>query len=484
MERTKNNLLIALLSSIGSFVYYYLLCAKSYTWMFASFDSGDWLASSQIWMTPQPYGSPLYVLLGHLINELPVNLIQGMTIGLSVIPASITIGLVFLIIIKMGYEKKIAVLGSLVLLACGIFLSQATVLEEYAIAVMFVTLAFYCYVSGYKKLTLFCLALGTAIHIIVAALTFLWLIVHLREWRVWVKPVMLYVVVVIAFYTFIAWTMWADTPKIIAGEWSLASINSYLGSTSTIGKISLQETPERLLEAVSIILLGFGVCLIPLVWGLRKPWENVHKVMFLSILFCTWLYVTNTDFTTWTFMNFAIPIACVAIAIGLSKMPLWSRKVALGWIACMLVINAIFLNADVLTKQYDEPQRFYEATMNIPRGSAVLCNRGGAHGMVAMYAMASGLDVTPLFLQEEEAWDNRGYTDYLAWVQNHHATEGDNWIEQTEYCLDTSRLVYVPYYTLSPEWQETMNSKFRMLEVDKYYKRIVEVYEFPHPNLN
>jgi len=483
MEKTRTNSIVFIGLVVISFAYYYLLCAKSYTWMFASFDSGDWLASSQIWMTPQPYGSPLYVLLGHLINILPVDLIKGMTIGLSVLPASITVGVVYLIITKLGYEKKYALLGSFVLLACGIFLSQATVLEEYAIATMFVTLAFYCYISEKKILTAICLGLGTAVHIIVAPIAFVWLIANLKQWRNWVTPIAVYSVVTIGFYLFVVWTMYADTPKIIAGDFSLQGINAYLGSTGTIGKISLHETPQRLLEAESVLLLGFGVCLIPLVWGLRKPWDNKLKMIFLSILFCIWLYITDTDFTTWTFTIFAIPLACIAIAIGLSKMPRWSNAVVILWIGTMLILNGLFLNANTLTAENNEPELFYEATLEIPDNSAIVCSKGGAYGMGIMYAMASGKEFTPLFLQHEEGWINQGYLDYLNWIKKDHDMQGANWMENIDYCYSIEKEIYIPYYILPPEWQEMIDEDYRTVEFNDYYRQITEVYEYPHTML-
>ena len=59
-----------------SFIYLMVLSAKSYTWVFASEDAADWLASSILWFVPQPVGSPLYILLGHAINVLPIDLVS------------------------------------------------------------------------------------------------------------------------------------------------------------------------------------------------------------------------------------------------------------------------------------------------------------------------------------------------------------------------------------------------------------------------
>lgn len=486
LQARKDNLL-ALGILLASFGYYYLLCAKNYSWMFASFDSGDWLASSQIWMTPQPYGSPLYILLGHGVNEMvccSCELPLAMTMMLSVLPASITVAVTYLIIRKLGYSTGLALTGSGTLLACGIFLSQATVLEEYAIATMFIAVAFYCYIDKRKYLTALSLGLGSAVHIIVVPITVLWLIVHIRNWRKLVKPLALYIVLCTGFYSLILGLMASDAPNIIAGGLSLESINDYLGSTETIGSISLHDTPVRLLQMGSVLLLGFSICLVPLVWGFRRPWQNVHKVMFLTVIFCAWLYATNTDMTTWTFMTFAVPIACIAIVIGLSRLPRWYTSAVAVWIVGMLIVNGVWLNANVLSKEYNEPEQFYNATMSLPDGSAIICNKGGAYGLGITYAMSSGKDIVPLFLQTTEGYDTQGYIDYIEWIEEDFGVIGDNWIEQGEYCMHNDREVFIAYYALAPKWQDRVDEWFDSVEYNDYYRKVIEAYDVPHVVLN
>ena len=77
-----------------SFIYYSILSSKVYTWLFASGDSGDWLAASNWWIVPQPYGSPLYISLGHFLDLFGGDLVVKMTILLSCLPAAITVMLV------------------------------------------------------------------------------------------------------------------------------------------------------------------------------------------------------------------------------------------------------------------------------------------------------------------------------------------------------------------------------------------------------
>jgi uncharacterized membrane protein len=466
-----------------AFVYLFALASRQWTWVFVSGDSGDWLASSLTWMVPQPYGSPLYILLGHLVNLLPVgNLVWNMTLLLSVVPAAITVSLVYLIVKQVGLSDKLAILGSGILLACGIFLSQATILEEYSLATMFVSLAFLFYLRGNRKLTALFLGLGTAVHIIVLFIALLWLFVTWQEWKGnKLKAVFIYLLGGIAPYTLILVLMALDTPKLIAGGLSLSSLNAYLGSSGTIGKISLSETPERLLQAAEVLLLAFGIGLIPLWYGLKRPWSTSSKVMIVVICFCFWLYITDTDSSTWTFLMFGLPLATAAILIGISRLPRWTYGVTVISVIAFLFTNGYLLNANVLSKDRPVAMGYYQSVQELPDKSSVILPKGGPYGLGIMYIMAQGKDLTPIFLMKEEGWSNRGYQDYLKWIQNHKRLPGDNWIQQIVFSLQQGRQTFVAYQIQPPEWQEQIDARFEIKAFNKDFMRVVSKKQIVSP---
>lgn len=461
------------LISIAAFAYLAFMSAKQWTWVFASGDSGDWLAAATVWMAPQPYGSPLYILLGHFLNWFPGDLVLKMTILLSALPAAVTIAFVYKAIQTVGGTKRLALLGSTILLACGIFLSQSTVLEEYALTTMFVTIAFYCYLKDKRMLVALFLGLATSVHIIAAPIAVLWLVVNFKEWKSWVKPVLaVYLPIVVIAYSFILLLMAMDTPKLISGGLSLQSINAYLGSTATIGSLSLVETPKRLLQAGEILLLSFGVSLIPLYFGLRKPWNKVTRMAIITIGFCAWLYLTNSDQTTWTFLIFSLPIACIVIVFGLSRMPSWSTKATALCAVVLIALNAVFLNANILTLGNPETMEYYNSIQELPDNSAVALSRGGPYGLGMMYRVVDGETITPLFLQKEEGWDNASYLDYIKWIQTHYNNPGSNWIEQVNYSLENNQPVFTTYDILPPEWQERIDAQFTTEKINLYFRKI------------
>jgi len=198
-----------------------------------------------------------------------------MTILLSCLPAAVTVALVYLIVKHLTSKTTIALIGSAIVLGAGIFLTQATILEEYSIAVMFTVLAYLFYLKDKKKLTALSMGLGSAIHILVIPIALLWLVLEKKNWRAWAKTLPIYIVTGILPYALIIYLMTTDAPRLLAGGLSLEAINSYLGSTSVFGSLSIFGLPERLLGLTSLIIMSFGLAVIPLWVALKRPWATI-----------------------------------------------------------------------------------------------------------------------------------------------------------------------------------------------------------------
>jgi hypothetical protein len=449
-----------LIIGVIAFIYYFVLSAKNFTWFFASGDSGDWLASSIIWMNSQPYGSPLYVLLGHLLNlyvpqsELPV----AMTVLLSVLPASITVSATYLIAKKITGNLKYAFVSVLVLLGAAIFLSQSTILEEYAIATMFVTLALYFYTTGRKKLTVLMLGLGTAIHIIVGLIAFIWFAAHIREWKQWWRTYWIFIVSGILPYALVLVLMYLPTPKFIAGYLSWESINSYLGSTGTIGSISWYEFLIRIPYFIGIMCVSVGLAIVPFI----KAWQNrigePLRLMVLTIIFTIWLYVTDQDPSTWTFMTFSLPMIAIMAGYGLTFMSKKHYKIVAYGAVALIFVNSILLNANILSTNNPLATEFEKAEKALPDGSGIITCSGGSYGLGTMYVYAQGKDIFPLFLSgnnmaSTDYKTDARYTAYVEWLNKEFELEGNNLFDQVQYLLDNGRPVYILIPTITPNWE-------------------------------
>jgi len=388
-----------LIVGLVAFTYYLILSSKSWTWIFASQDSGDWLYGSLIWANVQPLGSPLYVLLGHFMNWIfPQHLVLAMTIGLSVLPASICVSVVYLTAKKLT-SFKYAVISALVLLGSAVFLSQSTILEEYAISAMFVSLAFYFYISDRKKLTVLMLALGSAVHVIVAMVSVIWLIVNVRDLKLWVKYLWIYLVFGILPYSMVFILMYLDTPRLLAGHLSFEGINNYLGSSGTIGSLSLWDTPERLLQFAMVVAVSLGFAILPLVYSFKGLIRSPKYVLvaFSTIMFTLWLYLTNSDQSTWTFLTFSMPIIAVLVGVGLSKLGQFHAQTVTCGAIVLILVNGLFLNANVLTNQMPLATNYEQSISSLPDDSYIICSSGGQYGLANAYLWAKGHKITPLF---------------------------------------------------------------------------------------
>lgn len=471
-----------LLIGVVALIYYSLLCAKEWSWMFVSGDSGDWLAASSIWLVPQPYGSPLYILLGHFINLLPVDLVLGMTIGLSVIPASITVAITYLIVKKL-FNVRLAIISSLVLLSSAIFLSQATILEEYAIATMFLTLAVYFYVSDKKKLTLLMLGLAGAIHIIAIAIAFLWLVLEFKNIKQWYKNFWIYFLVGIVPYGLILLLMYLPTPRLIAGDLSLGNLNSYLGSSGTIGSLSIYEAPKRILSFIQIVSISLSLGIVPFVLAFKKPWNNYTRIMIVTIVFCMWLYITNIDPSTWTFMCFAMPMMCIMIAIGLNKVKLQNEHIALvSMFAIMLIIiNSFSLNANLLTQEYSQATKYEQAVKELPDNSCIVLSSGGQYGLGLIYIMSQGKDVIPIYYCGDNYENDARYQSYVNYMDSKYNIRGSNTLEQVQDAIKQGKEVYMLNTMLRPEWKDSFN----LVEIDNdFFSKVTSTNQLPVFNVS
>jgi len=430
-----------------SFIFYSLMAAKEYTWLFASGDSGDWLAASNMWLVPQPYGSPLYITLGHFLDMFGGDLVVKMTIILSCLPAAVTVMLVYLIVKHLTGKKNIALIASAVLLGAGIFLTQATVLEQYSLAVMFVVLGYYFYLKDKKWLVALSLGLGSANHILVIPIAALWLLLDRKRWRAWAKVIPLYTVSGLLPYILILWLMTTDAPRLLAGGLSLQAINSYLGSTSVMGSLSIMSLPERLLDFAALIIMGFGLAIIPIRLAFKKPWAMHIKLLIMAIIFPVWYYLTCRDPTSWTFMAYACPFIAIAAGIGLAKInkTYVLKAVTISAIA-IIMLNSIFLNADVLAKANPKAQDYYNEIQSIPDGSAIVIYRGGFEAMAMYYAFSEGKDIIPIFLTDYNYEEDALYQYYLDWIHSEYNLKGNN----TQHLTADALAQNIPVYVLTP----------------------------------
>ena len=424
---------------VVAFSYLAVLSSKTYTWLFASEDAADWLTASHVWITPQPLGSPVYILLGHIADLLPGSDVLAMTIFLSVLPSAITVAMVYSIVYRLSQREAIGIVSAIVLLGSMIFLSQSTVLEEYALTTMFLTGAYLFHLRGQRKWTWVFLGLACGVHSLVFPIVLVWLVVDHHQWRKNLKAMPLFLLCGVLPYGMVLALMAMDTPRYMAGGLNWNSVSDYFfGPSSHVsGTLSIFDFPRRALQFGAITLASLGLAVVPIIKGARSKFDSKWLVMS-GLLVALWFYLTCFFQTAWVFLILGMPAVAVLAGVGLSKM----RRVHLRYIAgsavALLILNAVFLNADTLSTAKPTAQALYEEIEGLPDGSVVVGTP--RYTMTAVYCLSRGKDIVPLtacYIDDDEK-----FTDYLDYLHSKFGLEGEDSFEIIQSAWEQGRSDY------------------------------------------
>lgn len=422
------------------FLYYSLLSAKSYTWVFTSGDSGEFMAMAYYWSAPHLYGMPLYQALSHGVYALGGNLAANMSVLLSALPAALTVVIVYLIVSHTTKSRWVAFVSSIVLIGAAVFTTEAQVIKEYALAILLLTLSYYFYIKDRKMLAVVFIGLGSAIHMMIVAVAGLW---FLLQWRQWWRYIPLYILFGIAPYGLTLWELGNSSPPLLAGHGlSFETVNAYLGFSGIAGGMAATEAPARIWSEVRMLVVSLGLAIVPLAVGLSKPWSMQAKMLIVAIVFPIWYYLTCMDSTTWTYLSFAMPFCAIAAGLGLQRMKGHHTKLILIGALIMIALNGYFLNSARLDLQKSTAKSYYAAVMEIPDGSVLTVHRGGFYGGGLFYALSNGKDVIPVFYRYEDE-KNILWWQYIDWMHDTYPLSGDSTQLMIQSALNQNIGVYV-----------------------------------------
>jgi len=388
---------------------------------------------------------------------------------MAIIPGAITVMFTYLIALKLTGKRTLSVVAALVLLGSAIFTTQTGVVEQYALTGMLLAISYWYYLNGSKKGMLAFLGLATATHIIGAVFLLIWLVGHFRDIRAWLKPMWVYILTGVVPYGLLFILMAnPDVPKLHAGGLSWQAIYEYfVGGSAVAAPMTLQALPGRLLEVSQIMLLGMGLAVIPFLVAMKKMGRD-EKVLLAMVAFTIWFWVTAWYPSVWKYMCFVLPIMAAYVAVGLNRMPAWSKRaVAIGAVV-MIVVSGVYFNADEIARENPKASDYYEAVWALPDGAAVVIPRGGAYGFAFHWVIAEGKDLIPLeqfhpyivtvvdgVAQVEPRPVDQRYRDTLDWLDRRYGVKGDNLFEIIEYAQAQGWEVYYGS-PMTPGWRPLM----------------------------
>lgn len=415
-----------------------------------SIDAGDWLSLLHWWYVPHRFGKPLIVLLCRTVGQLPGDDVFKLTLIMAVIPAAITVMFTYWIALRLTNRISLAIVAALVLIGAVVFTTQAGVVEQYALTAMFTVMAFWFYLKGSKVGTLACLGLVTATHIIGVLFLLVWLFVHWRERKEWLKASWVYVVTGILPYGLIFLLMAnPDVPRLHAGGLSWQSLLEYfLSGDSASAVLSLYEAPQRLLQMAQVALATLGVAIAPFVIGIKNMGQREKIVV--GVIGCTaWFWGTALYPSVWKYACFFLPLMAAYVAVGLSRLPRWHTALVVVGAVVLIGVNGIYFNADKLAQEDPRASEYYQAVWELPDGAAVVKTRGGAYAFTLHYVLSQGKDIVPLpqfnpfdtRTNERRAVDQR-HQDSLEWLERTYGVPPGDVFDLIAYAEDQGWEVY------------------------------------------
>lgn len=438
--------LIPLWIFLGAGSYYYALSSKIFTWVYTSGDAGDWLIQTNWWMVPQCFGKPFYISLIHFTNLFPGDSVLKITM-LSIVSGAAMVALTYMIALRMTKSIKLGLIAAAVVLGCNIILSQATVLEQYTVVGALFLAFFYFYQENRLLPAAIFLGLMTATHELGAVFTVLFIFIEWKRRKEIFKFAPAYVLFGLAPYALIVGLMIADTPKLLAGYFSLGSLNSFGGNITSTAALSLAQAPERLKEVAMVLATSLGFSMIPAWVGLRRPWDNKARFILAVFGFSLWFYFTNLFPSTWKYLIPASPLLVCMAMVGLQKLPDWHRHIVTAGAICLIIVNVVLFNTNVLAHEKPLATEYLQAVEALPDGAAVVVPRGGAYGFTVFYVMSEGKDIIPLALDvPTDGWlapsTDQGFNDFTSWVDNKYGVSGRNTYELVKDAIAKGHPVY------------------------------------------
>lgn len=290
-------IVVASLVGLAAFVFFAFLSAPAMSWVNADHDVADTLWSTRVFGLQHPTGAPLYTLLGWLVSRgSPTwdEQAHRLAVALSAFPAAIIAAI-------LSYRTR-GILAAMLLMASGVFLSQAIVPKYYPLVALFVLLQWLT-----KRTPWFwpvSLA-GIAVHHI-PGMAFLFLVVW--RWRhgesVWPTPLVL--LGTLGVY----WSYWrfAAQPPTLVG-WKDVDFLRYMGGQRFLF-MGLSPYPfgpfmARLRDAALMIPASLGLGLLLLRWSSDRWLLALAGLLALH-------YLTELDPHTYTYLTPAIVLAILA----------------------------------------------------------------------------------------------------------------------------------------------------------------------------
>ena len=372
--------------------YFGAMAAPGMSWVNVDSDGPTYLASARHLILSHPTGAPLYDLINAvMVRAIPFGDEYWRLCMVSAIAAGATCLLLYVLAKRYTQGKWKAMIAPLVYCASGLVVSQATILDTYALVTFISVLAYYFHVTGKVRSKYLTLACGIGIHhLILIPLGVFWItdlgkniLAKKRGEKVgFVRPAMFLWLIGFVAYLYVP-IVNAEPYNWIKGSGFGDYMRYFFEQGNLIGGLSVLEPDglQRLYDFVGITGLSFalsGLLILPgMYYSYKKKSYEGRLLAFLTFFYLLY-YATDMAPQTYTYMMPAFAFGGLLAVKGLEYIT-FKR---LGWVVAISSIGLMIFNIQTydIGRTLDKELQcsvYYQSLDDIPDGSVLWLEKGG-----------------------------------------------------------------------------------------------------------
>lgn len=398
-------------------VYFSIMAAPDLSWVNVDSDGPTYLTSAKYFVLSHPTGAPLYSLINAAVVRIPIGTEYWRLCMVSALSAGATGMLLYILGRRYTESKWKALIAPLVWCGSAVVVSQATILDTYAVITFLSVLAYYLHVTGRFRSKYIVLGIGLGIHhLILIPLAVIWLVDITRNIQArkrgekvgFVRPAMFVWMLGLLFYIWVPLVN-REPYNWIEGESFKHYISYFMGQGGLIGGLSVFEPDgmQRLYDFVGITALSFALSGLLIVPGLIKVFKGQGKN--LEGMTCAYLmifpivyYATDMAPQVYTYMMPAFAFGGLMAVMGAESI---NRPALRKWVPLAVGVSSVVLMGCNLqwfdigrTLDKDLQARvYYESLDELEDGSYLWLDHGGWwRDTIWLYNEDTGSDITIL----------------------------------------------------------------------------------------
>jgi len=377
-----------------------LVClSPNITWMSTDSDGAHYILAAKYMTVAHHMSAPLYLLIGHVFLWIPMGTEawrMGLISMLATVGCCVFIYLIVRRLLKDNSKARLyAIISSLVYGGSALVISQSTIIETYTLATMCGVGAYYFALTKRWSWSSVLLGIGIAVHPFLAFIAWVVLFFTYKEMRNWRRYL-----ITIAFFAFYLYIPIIGHINPNDNMWGNETTKGFFGGTFGMvlmltGGLSMWDMPKRFIDTILILLVSFGLGIIPLIYNFVKTrtWRNhLLWLVLIPVIF----FAINLTAETYVYMIVAIAFGSIAVGLGLSNMrKKWAIVVLIATIGLMSWNTNYFDIGRTLDSEMSAMKFYNEELPKIPDGE-IFMGGGWNWSMVYLYNKEEHRNIIPI----------------------------------------------------------------------------------------